>query len=63
MSINLGFSSLLGLLFIGLKLCHQIDWSWPVVLLPFYWLSVVCLFAYAFGILVCVVAGIVDFFK
>jgi len=27
---------LLGLLFIGLKLTHYIDWSWWWVLLPFY---------------------------
>lgn len=27
---------LLGLLFLGLKLGHAIDWSWWLVLLPFY---------------------------
>lgn len=27
---------LLGVLFIGLKLTHQIDWSWLWVLLPFW---------------------------
>lgn len=27
---------LLGLLFLGLKLAHVIDWSWWLVLLPFY---------------------------
>ena len=31
-----GFLSLLGLLFIGLKLTNHIDWSWWLVLLPVY---------------------------
>lgn len=43
---SIGFLSLLGLLFIGLKLTGFIDWSWWWVLLPFYggfilWLIVV----------------------
>jgi fatty acid desaturase len=29
-------SALLGPLFVGLKLCGVIDWSWWYVLLPFY---------------------------
>lgn len=31
---GVGFLSLLGVLFIGLKLTHQIDWSWWYVLAP-----------------------------
>ena len=31
-----GFLTLLGLLFITLKLCGVVDWSWWLVLLPFY---------------------------
>lgn len=30
----MGFITGLQLLFIALKLCHQIDWSWWIVLLP-----------------------------
>lgn len=36
MKHGLSFIGLLGLLFIGLKLSHQIDWSWWLVLLPLY---------------------------
>jgi hypothetical protein len=35
-SSSVSFMSLLGLLFIGLKLTGNIDWSWWLVLLPFY---------------------------
>lgn len=33
---QISFLALLGLLFIGLKLGSVIDWSWWLVLLPFY---------------------------
>lgn len=33
---GVGFATLLGLLFIGLKLGHVIDWSWWWVLAPFW---------------------------
>lgn len=33
---GVGFVSLLGLLFITLKLCNVIDWSWWWVLAPFW---------------------------
>lgn len=33
---GIGFMSALGLLFIGLKLAHVIDWSWWWVLAPFW---------------------------
>jgi|CXWL01.1.fsa_nt_gi hypothetical protein len=35
-SNGVGFLSLLGLLFIGLKLAHVINWSWWWVLSPFW---------------------------
>lgn len=52
---------LLGVLFIGLKLTHVIDWSWWWVLLPFYWgLAVIAIVAALF-ILASVGAGITIF--
>ena len=47
--------SLLGLLFIGLKLGHVIDWSWWWVTIPFWGglaIFLGCLFIFL-GILVC----------
>lgn len=35
-SSGIGFFSLLGIVFIILKLCHVINWSWWLVLLPLY---------------------------
>ena len=35
-SKSIGFFTLLGLLFIGLKLSNVISWSWWLVLLPLY---------------------------
>ena len=32
----MNFFTILGILFIGLKLTHFIDWSWWLVLLPIY---------------------------
>ncbi len=37
---RLNFYDMLGLLFIGLKLCNKIDWNWSYVLLPL-WLQFV----------------------
>ena len=45
---GMGFCSALGLLFIALKLLHQIEWSWWWVLSPL-WIPVVLL---AVGILI-----------
>lgn len=36
-SMKINIVALLGVLFIGLKLTGHIDWSWLLVLLPFYW--------------------------
>jgi len=33
---GMGFGGALGIAFIVLKLCHVIDWSWWLVLLPIY---------------------------
>ncbi len=35
--MKLGLCSILGIIFITLKLCDVIDWSWWLVLLPLYW--------------------------
>lgn len=48
---GIGFFSLLGLLFIGLKLAEVIDWPWWVVLAPIWGravISFVCVFIYTF---------------
>lgn len=37
-STGLGFASVLGIVFIVLKLCKVINWSWVWVLCPF-WIS------------------------
>lgn len=37
---GLGFASVLQIVFIVLKLCNKIDWSWIWVLSPF-WISVI----------------------
>jgi hypothetical protein len=36
---NIGCTTILGIVFITLKLCHIIDWSWLWVLAPF-WIPV-----------------------
>lgn len=53
---GIGVSGLLGVVFVTLKLCHVISWSWWWVLAPF-WIPLVIFLAV---ILVClVIAGIV----
>lgn len=49
---GVGFSGLLGLLFIALKLCGVIDWSWWWVLAPF-WIPI------ALAIIIMLVAVII----
>lgn len=43
----MGFFSTLGIVFIVLKLCGVIHWSWLAVLLPFYgpWIAIIFLAA------------------
>lgn len=50
----------LGILFVTLKLCGVIDWSWWWILLPFYGPLVLCLVA---GAVLCGVIGIVTLAK
>ena len=60
---QLGFFSLLGLLFIALKLTGVITWSWWLVLLPLYFgLAIVAIFLggvalIALGLVVIAVVG------
>lgn len=48
-SAGVGFTSALALLFIALKLCHVIDWSWWWVLSPI-WIS--------FGLFILIIAAV-----
>jgi hypothetical protein len=43
--------SLLGLMFVGLKLCSVIDWSWWWVTLPFWWRAPIYLIGILIGFL------------
>ena len=47
-SNSVGISGLLGVLFVGLKLTHSIDWSWWWVTLPF-WGGLAIMFLIALG--------------
>jgi hypothetical protein len=49
---EISFFSLLGIVFIVLKLCHVIDWSWWLVLLPFYGGLALVLVIFIFGIII-----------
>ena len=49
--MKLTFPLALGLLFLGLKLCHIIDWPWLWVLCPFWFgLAMVAIFLLGAGI-------------
>jgi hypothetical protein len=45
-------TGLLGLMFVGLKLCSVIDWSWWWVTLPFWWRAPIYLIAILIGFLI-----------
>lgn len=45
---GIGFCGLLTILFIGLKLCHAIDWSWWWVLSPVWIPAALALLLFAF---------------
>lgn len=51
--ITPGFCSVLGMIFIVLKICHLINWSWFWVLSPF-WIPI-----FAVGLAVCIIFFIV----
>lgn len=52
--MKLGFLSILGIIFITLKLCSIITWSWWLVLLPLYG-------PFALLVLILFVCGLVGF--
>ena len=56
---GIGFTGLLQLAFIILKLCHVIDWSWWWVLSPIW----ICVGIALVAILVCVTIGAVKAIK
>ena len=41
MGSSLDAISIIGIVFITLKLCGVMTWSWAVILLPFYWYIIV----------------------
>jgi len=54
--------SILGIIFITLKLCHVIDWSWIWVLVPFWGpLAIVMAIAIVF-LVVMAFLGVISFF-
>jgi hypothetical protein len=52
--MKIGVVSLLTIVFVTLKLCHVIEWSWLWVLGPL-WIPVVAMLAMAFGVAAIVV--------
>lgn len=59
-SSGVGFTGLLTIAFIVLKLCHVIKWSWLWVLSPL-WISLAVVLG--IGVLVLVIVGAVKFAK
>ncbi len=49
--MKIGFWGLLGILFIGLKLTHFIDWSWWWVLSPIYGFAIASIIIIVIGII------------
>jgi len=58
--IGFSFMEWLTLLFIALKLTHFIDWSWWLVLLPFYWPVAGWVVVFVFSLLMMAVSKLVD---
>ena len=52
--MKIGVVGMLGILFVGLKLTHYIDWSWWWVTLPFWGgiAVVICVVIFLFGVVV-----------
>ncbi len=49
---TISLSSLVGVVFVTLKLCGVIDWSWWLVLLPFYyWMAILVVLAIAVAVM------------
>lgn len=55
-SSGVGLMSMLGLLFIGLKLAGVIDWSWWWVLAPFWGQAAVVVIILGFALLIAALA-------
>lgn len=60
-SSGIGVIGLLGVAFVVLKLCHQIDWSWWWVLLPFWGGFVIIAIGLALWLLGYLVAAWLDY--
>lgn len=60
---GMGFFEVLGLIFIVLKLCHVIDWSWWLVLLPIYGPIALYFLGMLFVLLIAVIAGLIEVAK
>ena len=60
-SSGIGVLGLLGVLFVGLKLTHYIDWSWWYVTMPFWGGLVLILGVAVFALVVMLGAHIYDF--
>ena len=60
---GLGVIGLLGIVFITLKLCSVIDWSWWYVTLPFYGGAVIAVFICLLYMLYLLVNGIIKKYK
>jgi hypothetical protein len=60
MKMEIGFAWLLGLVFVVLRLCHVVAWSWWWVTLPF-WVAPAILFAVmAFALFMACVCEVID---
>lgn len=57
---GIGFCGLLTVLFIGLKLTHNIDWSWWWVLAPIWGVVAIVAAVLVFGLIIAVIAGLVE---
>lgn len=57
---GIGVAGLLGVVFVTLKLCHVIDWSWWWVTLPFWAGAAVAIAVIMTALLVAFIAWICD---
>lgn len=54
---GVGVVGLLGVLFVALKLCHVIDWSWVWVLAPFWIAAAAVVGILVFALVLALVSG------
>lgn len=58
-NVSLGLLGVLQLIFVVLKLCNLINWSWPAVLMPLWiWIGL-----YIFILAIAIIVAIVNYFK